>query len=591
MGCGNGRDLDARSSVPYPSGDDVGVAMTDTGSASSEDRKPANGTEDGEREGVSRARMRARAGWPYWPSALVCVVGLIATGVLVWVSASTYTNNENRLLGLRVRDAGALITTALASVQTPLASAAALADATDGDVAKFKSFIAPSVGPQGQRTFVSVSLWRLGTGSVQRLAVVGEAPLLPASPSRTASFFMHAAQGGKLSVIGLLSSAQPRLGYAFTSPGLTGRYVAYAESALPASRRSRFQSTSAFADLDYALYLGRSQTGANLLVSDLRNLPIRGRHASIAIPFGDSSLTFVVTPRRPLGGTFAQRLPWLIAVMGLLLSFGAAALTARLIDRRNQAERLARSLERIAEENRRLYAEQRTIARTLQHALLPERLPDIAGIETSARYEAGVKGVDIGGDWYDLIALDQRRLLLVVGDVSGRGVRAAATMASLRFAIRAYAAQNDSPDAILTKLSNLVSVSRSGQLATILCALVDVEGHRLTVTSAGHLPPLLISDGGGTYVHSEVGVPIGVRAGTPYRSTSVEAPRAATLLAFTDGLIERRGESIDAGLARLKLAASANHVPLDDLLGRVINDLGQGGGDDDTAIAALRWLD
>ena len=183
-------------------------------------------------------------------------------------------------------------------------------------------------------------------------------------------------------------------------------------------------------------------------------------------------------------------------------------------------------------------------------------MPKIHGVEASARYETGVKGVDVGGDWYDLIALDDRRLLLVVGDVSGRGLRAAATMAALRFAIHAYAAQNDPPDAILTKLSKLVNVRRSGQLATILCALVDVEAHRLTVTSAGHLPPLLISNGTGTFVQSEVGVPIGVRSGAKYTSTSIDTPPAATLLAFTDGLVERRGESIDAGLARLQRAAS-----------------------------------
>ena len=565
--------------------------MTDGGPASVVDPDRANGTEGHKQEGAPRDGVGPREPWPYLPAVLVCVVGLVATGVLVWISASTYTNNENRLLSLRVRDAGALISGALPSIQTPLASAAALADATNGDVAKFKSFIAPSVGPQGRGRFVSVSLWRLGAGSLRPLAVVGMPPVLAGSPARVTSFFTQAARGGKLGVIGLLGSPQPRLGYAFTSPGLTGRYVAYAETALPPSRRSRFQSSSAFADLDYALYLGGSQTSANLLVSDLKKLPIQGRHASISIAFGDNVFMFVVTPRRPLAGTFAQRLPWLTAIVGLLLSLTAGALTARLIDRRNQAVRLARSIEQVAEENRRLYAEQRTIARTLQHALLPERLPKIEGVETGARYETGVKGIEIGGDWYDLIALDDHRLLLVVGDVSGRGVRAAATMAALRFAIHAYAAQNDPPDAILTKLSKLVSVGRSGQLATILCVLVDVEAHRLTVTSAGHLPPLLISDGSGTFVRSEVGVPIGVRAGTEYTSTSVDTPRAATLLAFTDGLVERRGESIDAGLARLQHAASENHVPLEELLNRLIEDLRHDGSDDDTAIAALRWLD
>jgi serine phosphatase RsbU (regulator of sigma subunit) len=592
MATTNGPNVEAGLLVAYACRDDVGVAMTDRGQAMVAGDEPADGGEADHAGGDDAgAEANARGRWPYWLAVGVGVVGLVVTGVLVWISASTYTNNENRLLKLRVRDAGALISGAFLTVQTPLASAAALADATDGDVSKFKRFMAPSVGPQGKATFVSVSLWRLSSSHAEELAVVGLSPKLATSSTRVTSFFMQAAQGGKLRVIGLLNDPQPRLGYAFTSPGLTGRYVTYAEGALPASRRSRFQSTSAFADLDYALYLGRSQANADLLVSDLRNLPIHGRHASVTIPFGDNLLTFVVTPRRPLGGSFAQRLPWLVAIVGLLLSLGAAALTARLIGRRNQAERLARSLELIAEENRRLYAEQRTIALTLQHALLPERLPTVRGVETSARYETGDKGVDIGGDWYDLIALDDRRLLLVVGDVSGHGVRAAATMAALRFAIQAYAAQDDPPDAILTKLSKLVNVGRTGHLATILFALLDVEAHKLTVTSAGHLPPLLISDGTGTFVKSEVGVPIGVRAGARYSSTSIDTPPAATLLAFTDGLVERRGESIDAGLARLQRAASSNHVALDEFLGRVIDALRHEGGDDDTAIAALRWVE
>jgi stage II sporulation SpoE-like protein len=571
-------------------GVDGALAMSNTAPTSVAVAGPADAGDLGNGEDAS-GDARPRGRWPYWLAVAVGVVGLIATGALAWVSASTYSSNENRLLNLRARDAGALLSGAYLSVQTPLASAAALADATNGDVAKFRSFIGRSVGPQGKGQYVSASLWRLGAGQARELTSVGVPPVLASSPARATSFFMHSAQARTLGVTGLLSAAQPRLGFAFTSPGLTGHYVAYAETELPANRRSRFQRSSSFADLDYALYLGHSQTSANLLVTDLTHLPIGGRHASVAIPFGDSVLTFVVTPRRPLAGSFAQHLPWYIAIAGVLLSLGAAALTARLIDRRNQAERLARSLELIADENRRLYAEQRTIAQTLQHALLPERLPKIHGVEASARYETGVEGVDIGGDWYDLIALDGRRLLLVVGDVSGRGVRAAATMASLRFAIHAYAAQDDPPDEILSKLSKLVSVGRSGQIATILCALVDVEAHRLTVTSAGHLPPLLISDGTGTFVQSEVGVPIGVRSGATYTSTSIDTPPAATLLAFTDGLVERRGESIDEGLARLQRAASANHVPLDELVGRLIEDLRLDGGDDDTAIAALRWLD
>ena len=393
------------------------------------------------------------------------LVGLVITGVLVWISASTYQNNEKRLLNLRVRDAGALVAEALPSIQTPLASAAALADATHGDVAKFKQFIDPSVTGKTPR-FVSVSLWKLGANQTGPLATAGQsASVLGASPQRAEAFFSGKARHSELGVIGLLHGPSPRLGYAFTSPGLTGHYVVYAESALPASRQSKFQSSSSFSDLNYALYLGTLQRPEDLLVSDLKDLPIRGSTRRSRFRSGSNSFTFVVTARHPLVGSFPQRLPWLIAIIGVLLSIGAAFLTARLIQRRNHAVKLAGSLEEIAEENRRLYSEQRSIAQTLQHALLPETLPNVRGVETGARYEAGVEGVDIGGDWYDLIALDDHRLLLVVGDVSGRGLRAAATMASLRYAIHAYAAQDDPPATILTKLSKLVNVGRTGQLA------------------------------------------------------------------------------------------------------------------------------
>ena len=127
-------------------------------------------------------------------------------------------------------------------------------------------------------------------------------------------------------------------------------------------------------------------------------------------------------------------------------------------------------------------------------------------------------------------------------------------------------------------------------LATTVCALVDVEAHTLTVSSAGHLPPLLIGDGTGTFIQGEEGVPIDVNTAATYASTAVSTPPAATLLAFTDGLVERRGESIDAGLERLQHAAITNHSDLEGLLSRLLEEL-RHDSDDDTAIAGLRWLD
>ena len=154
-----------------------------------------------------------------------------------------------------------------------------------------------------------------------------------------------------------------------------------------------------------------------------------------------------MTPVEELGGTLLARLQWLLLGFGLVLTVGAAALTERLVRRREQAQRLADQLGVVADENARLYAEQRTVAQTLQHSLLPETLPETPELTVRARYIAGVAEIDIGGDWYDVIELDNGNVLFVVGDVSGRGLRAATVMASLRYAIRAYAAQGDDPAA------------------------------------------------------------------------------------------------------------------------------------------------
>lgn len=534
----------------------------------------------------SSARPRER--WPFWSAVAVVLVGLVVTGILTWVSYGLDNRNEKRLLGLRARDVGTVLTVALPSIQTTLASAAALADATGGNAVKFKQFVAPYVGSAPGDTFVSVSLWRVNETTRGPLAVIGVAPLLASSTSRTASFLRSASASSKLSVIGFLRAPPLRLGYGFT--GMTsGPFVVYAESALPRDRYGAVPKNSAFNDLNYALYLGGSTNRDDLLIASVRRLPLSGRRTTTRIAFGDTSLTVVVVARGPLAGSLPQRLPWAIAIVGFLLTLGAAALTVSLIERRRGAERLASRLEEVAEENRRLYAEQHGIAQTLQHALLPDALPQLSGLEVSARYEAGVQGVDIGGDWYDLIALDDRRLLLVVGDVSGRGLRAATTMAGLRFAIHAYAAEGHTPEVILSKLSRLVSVNVDRQLATVLCALVDVPARQLTLTNAGHLPPLLISDQRSEFVETTVGLPVGVDRDARYTSTTVSAPPGATLLAFTDGLIERRGESIDRGLERLRARMSSNHLSLDQLLSRVVDDL-RDEASDDTAVAGIRWV-
>src|SRR5438067_651189 len=198
------------------------------------------------------SESRRRTQWPFWSVVVVLVVGLVVAAVLTWVSSGDYTRNEKRLLGLRARDVGTALTSALPSIQTPLASAAALADATGGDPHKFKRLVAPYVGVGARYQFVSVSLWALPPSGRAR-AVVGEPPVLASSSAMARAFLLRAQRTPKLAVIGLSPPDLMRLGYAYTTPAPTSRFVVYAESQLPANRRSRLQSNAAFSDLDYAL--------------------------------------------------------------------------------------------------------------------------------------------------------------------------------------------------------------------------------------------------------------------------------------------------------------------------------------------------
>jgi len=535
---------------------------------------------------ITASRTRSRH--VYWLPLATLIIGLLVTGALVLVSQSQYESNQKHLLNLRVRDAAALLGESLPATAVTMSAAVEQANFTNGSIPRFQRLVAPAVGTRPNQ-FESLSLWKVGALDQGPLVVVGSPPKLNAVPARASAILAAASRSPTLDVVGLLQAPNPRIGYAYANPTESGGYIVYAERPLPANRRSSLQSTNQFAGLDYAIYLGTKQTPQALLVTDRARLPLPSPSDTQTVPFGNTHLTLVMAPRVSLAGALPKNLPWIITVLGAFLSIAAAFMTLRLTQRRRGAEELAGRLEVTAEENQRLYAEQRGIAQTLQHALLPDRLPQIPGIQASARYEAGEEGVEIGGDWYDLIELDGRRLLLVVGDVSGHGLRAATTMAELRYAIRAYAAQGDDPAEILTKISKLVDVSESGQLATVLCAGVDMEARQLSITSAGHLPPLLLSNGDSRYLEADVGLPIGVQEGTVYRSTTVTVPPEATVVAFTDGLVETRGDSLDRRLEQLRAAAPSHDQGLPELLGSLVSEMTNGRSQDDIAIVGVRW--
>ncbi len=245
----------------------------------------------------------------------------------------------------------------------------------------------------------------------------------------------------------------------------------------------------------------------------------------------------------------------------------------------------------IALERARLYERERSTAVTLQRSLLPDRLPDIPGVELAARFRAGSAEADVGGDWYDVFGLPDGRLVLVVGDVMGKGVRAAAGMGRLRSALRALAHANPLPEAVLSGLDKVFSATEDAdQIATLVYLLVNPAARRAAVGGAGHLPlvlrragraPELVDAGSGS---TPLGWP------EPRAQRTLELGPGDLLLGLTDGLVERRGRDLDEGLALLLEAVGRDEESLDALVERVDRTLlPDTPGRDDATVLAVRF--
>jgi Stage II sporulation protein E (SpoIIE) len=505
----------------------------------------------------------------------VAVAGLVLTGALAWATSTVNGSNNRRLLQEEVDQAASVVTVSLGSVQDQLSDALQV-ELDTKRTAAFVRFAAGKVRPKG--SFGSLSLWQKTATGVRLLAVVGTRPEL-ITDGQAASFLGHLRPSAELTVAKPLAGSPPHLGYADMPPG-DNTYIVYAENPLPTSPHVRVPKGSDFADLNFALYLGDTQRNSALIEATVPT-PITGPHAVALSPFGNSYITLVGTPVSPLTGALTSALPWVVVGGGITISLASAAILEYIIRRRRLAEALA-------DENERLYLEQRSIAGTLQHALLPE-ITGVGELEVAARYLPGVAGVEVGGDWYDVIGSSEQRCTFVVGDVSGRGLRAATAMASLRYAIRAYVAQGDGPAVVLGKLGQLLDFERDDQFATVLVGELDLVNRTLALASAGHLPPLLISDGASRFVDLEVAPPVGVdRASRPVQ-TSIAAPPAGTLIAFTDGLVERRGEDLDVSLDRLRQAMGHQDGPVDTRVDGVVASFVPAGAQDDVVVLGLRW--
>jgi len=221
----------------------------------------------------------------------------------------------------------------------------------------------------------------------------------------------------------------------------------------------------------------------------------------------------------------------------------------------------------------------------LQRSLLPTRLPRIAGAELAARYVPGDR-LGVGGDWYDVFVLPSGDLGVVVGDVSGHGLRSAVVMGRLRSALRAYALIEEDPATVLTLLDRKIQHFEAGNLATVLYAKLGAQRDRIVVSSAGHLPPIIAGPGRtGCMVSVPIDLPVGVGDLKTRQSTVVQIEAGSTVVLYTDGLVERRGLVIDRGLQRLGDQVSAERPEV--VCDRIMSAIDVDRVEDDIALLAI----
>jgi serine phosphatase RsbU (regulator of sigma subunit) len=525
----------------------------------------------------SQHRGRTRRVWIITVSAMA--ISLAATVLVSSLARVSYQQSEQRLTTLQTRLTAQLLSSATLRTSSQLDRVVGLSAESGDPLTTFQVAMAPLMKPKGQFASASLVLVRQSPVVLEHL---GSAPLIRPTDNALNALYERAARSPSVVVTRVVSGRLQRFGFLVSARAAGGTYVVGAGSQLPSSRHVTLPANSPDAVLNFALYYGTRPTPSSLIETNAPGLPLTGTVATAVVAFGTAHLTLVASPRVSLAGAWPQDLPWAILAFGIVLAFAVGLFARRLALRRSEAEEGA-------EVARRLYDEQRSLSTELQVALLPKKLPVIEGVEFSARYLPATSGLEVGGDWYSAISIDSDHFAFVVGDVSGHGLSAASAMAPLRFTVRALAKLGLSPAAILEQADTEIDLMSDGHFATVLVGVVDRIQNTCTLASAGHPLPLVMGSGRCYELDVPVGPPLGLHL-TPYTEHSVSLPPGATLVAFTDGLVERRGESIQAHVDRLRRTLAASRpTTAEAAVGLSLKTLEDPEGhEDDIAIIAIK---
>jgi serine phosphatase RsbU (regulator of sigma subunit)/anti-sigma regulatory factor (Ser/Thr protein kinase) len=234
-----------------------------------------------------------------------------------------------------------------------------------------------------------------------------------------------------------------------------------------------------------------------------------------------------------------------------------------------------------------LYERERVVAETLQRAMLPDSLPSLFGVELCARY-VPAEGGQVGGDWYDAFMLTDGRVAIAVGDVVGRGLRAAAVMSRLRNSLRAFAFEGHEPTRTLELLNQMVNVLDSEEMATLIYGILDLRRHELCVVNAGHLPPIVCApDTESTFLDVEPHPPLGVVTSTHPRMHTMALTPGSTVVLYTDGIVERRTSPLEERMDVLRGLVDCE-TDLEPMANRIFAELADDPPADDMAVLIVR---
>jgi serine phosphatase RsbU (regulator of sigma subunit) len=461
--------------------------------------------------------------------------GIFAAGILVFAAFSVacwvlYDQTEQRLLDEHAQEASSVLTVSVGQIRTPLAAAATLAQVTEGDPAAFRQALTDYVGPD--KAFTGAALFAIDSSTpITTLGTVG----LREEDERRLDQVLTAAEAQPFIVVDLLANDR-RLGYGVADSETAPAYLVYGERTLSRNANVRRRTDAPFAQLDYAIYLD-TETDAHLLGASVTHLPITGRRAAVTSPFGDKQLLLVMTPIGHLSSGLFAHLWWIIAIIGVVASSVVSLLSRRLIVQHDEALALA-------QDNERLYAEQREIAETLQLSLLPQVLESPPSVGVAARYWPAGTASLIGGDFYDAFHVDDGRWAITIGDVCGKGIEAAALTGLARHTVRAAARHLDSPSEVLLALHRAMADHRPSTFCTVCFMFLEPMpggAHRITMSLGGHPPPLVRRADGTVAELGEIGTLLGMVEPTLHDAV-VEAGPGDTLVLYTDGLTDAAGD-------------------------------------------------